>query len=99
MPANSFAKCNMHNYFSIHILLAEGCVGGEEDVLVPALVAGVLGLQLGGPPARAQEGGEQPALGSHHLVLGTPVSILPGGKVIKSLVESLLIWKNIAGAW
>ena len=46
----------MHNYFSIHILLAEGCVGGEEDVLVPALVARVLGLQPGGPqpgPRRA----------------------------------------------
>ena len=89
----------MHNYFSIQILLAEGCVGGEEDVLVPALVAGVLGLQPGGPPARAQEGVEQHALSRHHLVLGTPVSILPGGKVIKSLVESLLIWMTIAGAW
>ena len=83
-------QCNalnsMHIYFSIQILLAEGCVGGEEDVLVPALVARVLGLKLGGPPARAQEGGEQPALSRHHLVLGTPVNILPGGKVVKSLV-------------
>ena len=63
----------MHIYFSIQILLAEGCVRGEEDVLVPALVARVLGLQLGGPPARAQEGGEQSALSGHHLVLGTEV--------------------------
>ena len=63
-----------HAYFSVQILLAEGCVGGEEDVLlVPALVARVLGLQPGGPPARAQEGGEQSALSSHHLVLGTEV--------------------------
>ena len=60
-------------FFSVRILFAEGGVGGEEDVFVPALVARVLGLQPGGPPARAQEGGEQSALSSHQLVLGTEV--------------------------
>ena len=38
-------QCNalnsMHIYFSIQILLAEGCVRGEEDVLVPGLLVNV----------------------------------------------------------
>ena len=73
---NNKTISEFHAYFSVQILLAEGGVGGEEDVLVPALVAGVLGPRLGGPPARAQEGREQPALSRHHLVLGTEVNIL-----------------------
>ena len=60
---NITMQCNalnsMHIYFSIQILLAEGCVRGEEDVLVPGLLVNVdldaAGGGVDAAPARPAE--------------------------------------------